>query len=102
MKSNSKINVRFEETEEARRILSSLSESLQQIRRENEYNGELKILMCFSKKNQTKYYTTPFEKDLDNLIIRKKPDTRQVKSTDIILPQIQRQQGFIHTNPPKN
>lgn len=93
-------NVRFENTEEGMRILNSLSESLQQIRRENEHNGEAKILTSFSKKNKAKYYTTPFEKDLDNLIIRRKSKT--LKNSNIILPHLQNQQSYIRINPPKN
>ncbi|GEM_PF-3380723 len=101
MKRNSTKNTRFEDTEEGRRILSSLSESLQQVRRENQHNGEARILMQFAKKNKTKYYTTPFEKDLDKLIMPVKSADKKI-STEILLPQIQKYQGFNRINHPKN
>jgi hypothetical protein len=109
MKKNSKIRkstpanstkTRFEDTEEGRRILSSLSESLRQIRMENEHNGEVRILSSFSKKNKTKFYTTPFEKDLDNMLLKRKAPNKSLKHSDYILSQVQRQQGM--RIPPKN
>ncbi|HLN53909.1 MAG TPA: hypothetical protein VK212_09390 [Lentimicrobium sp.] len=100
--STAKTSAPNKEMDEIKRILNSLSESLQQARYENEYVGETKILMIYSKKNRAKFITSSFEQGLDNLLKNNKPSNKEFKNTDILLPQLQKQQGYIRISPPKN
>jgi uncharacterized protein YihD (DUF1040 family) len=70
------------------------------VRKENQYYGEIQLMQFFAKKNRTKYYTAPFERELDNMIktSKKMPDN----NVNILIPNINRQHGYIRISPPRN
>jgi non-homologous end joining protein Ku len=100
---NSISKVKFEDTVEGKKILNSISAAFQNIRKENEYNGEARIMQNLSKKNKTKFYTNNFEDDLDKLI-RNKTEGRQKTSqdNDVMMPQGKNNERYNRITPPKN
>lgn len=56
------------ENQENDALLNSIGRTIQKIRLENEYNGEIRILQSYSRNIKTVYYTSPFQEDLDKLI----------------------------------
>lgn len=80
--------------------LHLLDEEYIKVRKENLYYGEIQLMQFFAKKNQTKFYTAPFEKELDNMI-RSSKKTRE-NNVNVLIPNINRQHGYIRISPPRN
>lgn len=100
---NSTSQIKFEDTVEGKKLLNSISAAFHNIRKENEYIGETKIMQNLSKKNKTKFYTSNFEDGLDKLI-KSKTDGKKKTSNgnDMMLPQVKHSEGYSRTSPPKN
>ncbi len=100
---NNTSKVRFEDTVEGKKILSSISAAFHNIRMENEYIGETRIMQNLSKKNKTKYYTSNFEDGLDKLIKSKTISKKKTSiGNDVLLPQDKNNAGYTRTSLPKN
>lgn len=100
---NSTSNVKFEDTVEGKKLLNSISAAFHNIRKENEYNGETRIMQNLSKKNKTKFFTNNFEDDLDKLIKSKTDGKKKTNNgNDVMLPQVKNNEGYSRTSPPKN
>lgn len=83
-------------------LLNSLGKTIQKIRLENEYNGEIKILQSYSRHNKTVYYTQPFQDDLDKLI-KSKTNNKAVESNhNMIIHKLNENSKYIRNQHPKN
>lgn len=95
--------VKFEDTVEGKKILNSISAAFHNIRKENEYNGEARIMQNLSKKNKTKFYTNNFEDDLDKLIKNKTESMKRTsQGNDVMMPHDKNSEGYNRVTPPKN
>ncbi len=100
---NSTSKVKFEDTVEGKKLLSSISAAFHHVRKENEYIGETRIMQNLSKKNKTNFITSNFEDSLDKLFKSKTEGKKKISNgNDAIIPQVKHNEGYIRTSPPKN
>jgi hypothetical protein len=101
-KSTSNPQKEFTQEEIRKILLNSISEDWRKIRTENNFDAEYSLLQFYAKKNQNRFYTKPFDKDLNDLLIERSKKQNITKTETLILPHLKNHLRYPGNTPKAN
>jgi transcriptional regulator of aromatic amino acid metabolism len=97
---NRKKKIKFEETNEGQMLLNSISAAFLEVRKENEYIGEFRIMQNLTKKAYSQFPEQQTDSKVAELLKKKEANKTKDAANEDTLSQIYRNNGYIRTNMP--